>query len=241
MTVTSQVALIPRNVLFGNPVKTSPRISPDGQKMAYLAPVNNVLNVWVGEVGSDNYQPVTQDTNRGVRFYIWAADNKHIIYIQDIGGNENWRLYATNIDTKETRDLTPFEDVQVQILDHDKHFPHEMLIAMNKENPQVHDVYHLDLPSGELTLVAKNPGNIADWVIDTQLKVRGAVVARPDSGHNLLVRDDEQSAWRTILTWETDDALTSGTVGFTLDGKGLYLEDSSDVNAGRLINLDLTS
>jgi dipeptidyl aminopeptidase/acylaminoacyl peptidase len=209
--------------------------------MAYLAPVNDVLNVWVGEVGSSNYQPVTQDTNRGVRFYTWAADNKHILYIQDIGGNENWRLYATNIDTKETRDLTPFEDVQVQILAHDKHFPHELLIAMNKENPQVHDVYHLDLPSGELTLVAKNPGNIADWVTDIHFKVLGAVAAKPDGGHDLLVRDDEQSEWRTILTWEADDALTSGPVSFTLDGKGLYLQDSRNVNAGRLIKLDLAS
>ncbi len=241
MIVTPQVALIPRNVLFGNPVKTSPRISPSGEKMAYLAPVNDVLNVWVGDVGSDTYQPVTQDTNRGVRFYTWAADNKHILYIQDIGGNENWRLYATNIDTKETRDLTPFEDVQVQLLAHDKHFPHEMLIIMNKENPQVHDVYHLDLPTGALTLVAKNPGNIADWVTDTQLKVRGGLAAKPDGGHDLLVRDDEQSEWHSILTWEADDALTSGPLGFTLDGKGLYLQDSRNVNAGRLVKLNIAS
>src|SRR5437588_7170988 len=168
MTVLPEVALIPRNVLFGNPVKTSPQISPDGKRLAYLAPVNNVLNVWVGAIGSDDYQPVTKDEDRGVRFYMWAADNKHILYIQDVGGNENWRLYATNIETRETRDLTPFENVQVQITDRDKHFPNELLISMNKENPQVHDVYHLDLPSGELTLVAKNPGNIAGWVVDTQ-------------------------------------------------------------------------
>ncbi len=241
MTVPLEVALIPREVLFGNPVTTSPSISPDGKKMAYLAPVNDVLNVWVGAVGGENYQPVTQDTDRGVRFYIWAADNKHILYIQDKGGNENWRLYATDIDTKETRDLTPFENVQVQILDHDKHFPHELLIAMNKENPQVHDVYHLDLPSGEFTLVAKNPGNIAGWVTDTQFKVRGALAARPDGGNDLLVRDDEQSEWRTILTWEADDALTSGPLGFTHDGQGIYLQDSRNVNAGRLIKLDIAS
>lgn len=241
MTVTSEVVLIPRNVLFGNPVKTNPSISPDGKKMAYLAPVNDVLNVWVGEVGSDDYQPVTRDTNRGVRFYTWAADNKHILYIQDIGGNENWRLYATDVDTKETRDLTPFENVQVQIIDHDKHFPHELLIAMNKENPQVHDVYHLDLPGGELTLVAKNPGNIASWVADTQFKIRGALAARLDGGHDLLIRDDEQGEWRTLLTWEADDALTSGAVGFTHDGKALYLQDSRNANAGRLVKLDIAS
>src|SRR5690349_16231072 len=163
MAVQPDVALIPRNVLFGNPVKTNPRISPDGKRLAYLAPVDNVLNVWVGDIGSDNYQPVTSDTDRGVRFYMWAADNTHILYIQDVGGNENWRLYATHIETRETRDLTPFDNVQAQIIGHDKHFPNELIIGLNKENIQVHDVYHLDLTSGELTLVAKNPGNIAGW------------------------------------------------------------------------------
>ena len=239
MTSTPTVELIPRRVLFGNPVKTSPQISPDGKRMAYLAPVNNVLNVWVGAVGSGDYQPVTQDTDRGVRFYFWAADNKYIMYIQDVKGNENWRLYATNIDTKETRDLTPFEDVQTHIIDRDKHFPNELLIGLNKENPQVHDVYHLDLTTGELTLVAKNPGNIAEWVVDTQFKIRGALVARPDGGQDLLVRDAEQSEWRTILTWDADDALTSGPLGFTKDGQSLYLRDSRNVNASRLVTLNI--
>src|SRR5256885_2690565 len=154
MTNPTQVELIPRKVLLGNPVKTSPQISPDGKRMAYLAPVNNVLNVWVGNIGSEDYRPVTKDEDRGIRFYTWAQDNKHILYIQDIGGNENWRLYATNLETRETRDLTPFENVQTQVIDIDKHFPDELLVAINKENIQVHDVYHLDLASGELTLVA---------------------------------------------------------------------------------------
>ncbi|MBE3560624.1 MAG: S9 family peptidase [Ktedonobacteraceae bacterium] len=232
-------ALIPRRVLFGNPVKTSPQISPDGRRLAYLAPVNDVLNVWVGTVGKDDFQPVTQDTDRGIRFYFWAADNKHIMYIQDVGGNENWRLYATDLETKETRDLTPFENVQVQIIDRDKHFPDELLIAMNKENPQVHDVYHLDLRSDSLELVAKNPGNIAGWTTDTQFKIRGAVAALPDGGNDLLIRDDEQSEWRKLLTWDADDALNSGPLSFSKDGQSLYLQDSRNANAGRLVRLHI--
>jgi len=241
MTTTPQVELIPRNVLFGNPVKTSPRISPDGKRMSYLAPVNNVLNVWVGTTGGDDYQPVTQDKERGIRAYTWAADNKHILYIQDVGGNEDWHLYATNLETHETRDLTPFENVQARVIDSDKHFPNELLIGLNKDNPQVHDVYHLDLPSGELTLVAKNPGNIASWVTDTQFKVRGAVTARADGGLELLIRANEQSDWRKILSWSSDDALTSGPVGFTLDGQSICLQDSRDVNASRLVKLNLAT
>src|SRR5690349_13660385 len=86
--------IIPREILFGNPVKTSPQISPDGKRMAYIAPVNNVLNVWMKTIGKDDDKPVTKDTDRGIRRYFWAEDNQHIMYLQDKGGNENWRLYA---------------------------------------------------------------------------------------------------------------------------------------------------
>jgi hypothetical protein len=235
------VELIPRKVLFGNPDKTSPQISPDGTMMAYLAPVNDVLNVWVGKIGSDVNQPVTKDEDRGVRFYFWAQDNKHIMYIQDVDGNENWRLYATNLETQETRDLTPFEDVQVHIIDRDKHYPNELLVGMNKEDKRVHDVYHLDLISGELTLIARNPGNIMGWVTDAHFKVRGAVTSLPDGGTELLVSDDENAAWRKLVTWDPDDSLTSGPLGFTLDGQSIYLQDSRNVNAGRLVKLDITT
>ena len=241
MTTSTPVALIPRNILFGNPVKTSPQISPDGTLMAYLAPVNNVLNVWVGAVGSDDYQPVTRDEDRGVRFYFWAADNKHILYLQDAGGNENWRLYATNLDTRETRDLTPFENVQVQVVERNKHFPNELLIGLNKDNPQVHDVYHLDLTSGELAMVAQNPGNIIGWVADANFKVRGALAAMPEGGSELLVRADEQADWKTLLTWNADDMLTSAPLSFSLDGQFLYIEDSRKVNASRLVKMNIAT
>ncbi len=241
MTAVTQTGLIPRRILFGNPVQTSPRISPDGTQLAYIAPVNNVLNVWVGPIGKDAFKPVTKDKERGIRFYFWAADNKHIVYIQDAGGNENWRLFATNLETQETRDLTPFEDVQVQILDSDKHFPNELLIAINKENPQAHDVYHLDLTTGELTITASNPGNIVGWIVDTQFKVRAGHGARPDGGMDLLVRDQEESEWRTIVSWDADDALSSGALGFTNDGQALYIQDSRGVNAGRLVKLNLAT
>src|SRR6266700_6361579 len=241
MTTTTSVELIPREILFGNPDKTSPQISPDGTMMAYLAPVNNVLNVWVGKVGSDDYQPVTKDEDRGVRFYFWAQDNKHIMYIQDVGGNENWRLYATNLESKETRDLTPFEDVQVQVIDRDKHFPNELLLGMNKDDKRVHDVYHLDLISGELTLTTRNPGNIMGWVDDAHFKVRGAVASLPDGGTELLVRDNENAEWRKLVTWGADDSLTSSPLGFTLDGQSIYLQDSRNANAGRPVKLNIAT
>jgi dipeptidyl aminopeptidase/acylaminoacyl peptidase len=243
MTTTTTVELIPREILFGNPEKSSPQVSPDGTRMAYLAPVNNVLNVWVGTVGQDDYRPVTQDTERGVRFYAWAADNRHILYIQDVKGDENWRLYATDLHSGETRDLTPFENVQARVVGRDKHFPNELLVGLNKSNPQAHDVYHLDLPTGELELVAKNPGNIVGWTIDASFKVRGALAMAPDGSGNLdlLVRANEDAEWQKLLTWDAEDNQTSGPVGFTLDGQALYLQDSRGVNAGRLVKMEIAT
>ncbi|MFQ6031728.1 MAG: TolB family protein, partial [Candidatus Zixiibacteriota bacterium] len=237
----SEPPLIPREVLLGNPVKTRPQISPDGTRMAYLAPVNDVLNVWVRSIGAEDDKPVTKDDDRGIRIYFWAADSKHIMYLQDVGGNENFRLYGVNLETEEIRDLTPYEDVQVRIVDWDKHFPNELLIAMNKENPQVHDVYHLDLRSGELKLVAKNPGNVLGWVTDANFKVRGASAATPEGGVDLMIRDNEESEWRKLISWDSENTMTSRPISFSKDGKYLYLIDSRDANAGRLVKFEIAT
>jgi len=231
--------LIPREVLFGNPVKTSPQISPDGKMMAYVAPVNNVLNVWVKTIGKEDNRVVTEDDDRGIRWYFWAEDSEHIMYLQDVGGDENWRLYGVNLKTDEIKDLTPYEDVQVQIIHSDKHFPNELLIGMNKDDPKVHDVYHLDLPTGKLKLVAKNPGNIFSWLGDADLRVRCAMAATAEGGFELMVRENEQADWEKLLTWYSEDNMTSWPVSLTKDGNFLYLVDSRNVNAGRLVKMEI--
>ena len=236
----NQKKLIPRDVLFGNPEKAAPLISPDGKRMSYLAPLNNVLNVWVGTVGQNDFRPVTRDTDRGITRYFWSKDNRHILYLQDAGGNENWRLFSVNLESGETHDLTPFENVQTQILDHNKKFPNELLIAMNRDNPQLHDVYHLDLRSGELNLMEKNPGNVVGWVPDTEMKVRGAMAATPHGGFDLLIKKKNDSSWEKIIEWDEEDSLTSSPVTFSSDGS-LYLADSRNANAARLVKLDVNS
>jgi dipeptidyl aminopeptidase/acylaminoacyl peptidase len=240
-TQTSNLKLIPREILFGNPEKTMPRLSPDGKRFTYVAPVNNVLNVWLGESGSNVFKPVTNDTDRGIRAYFWAENGSHLVYQQDVGGNENWRLYGVNLESGETRDLTPFEEVQAQVIQQDKHFPDELLVGLNKENPQLHDVYRLNIVSGELELIAKNPGNFIAWVADAEFQVRAGWANLPDGSSQLMVRENENDEWQVIRSWDSDDALTSSPVSFTLDGKALYLVDSKDANAGRLVKLDLSS
>ena len=236
---TTETKIIPREVIFGNPVKAGPQISPDGSMLAYLAPVNNVLNVWVKTIGKQDDKAVTKDDNRGIRNYFWAADSKRVMYLQDVGGNENWRLYGVDLATDDIKDYTPFEGVQVQIVDRNKHFPNELLIAMNKENPQVHDVYHLDLTSGDLELVGRNPGNFVGWASDADFKVRGALAATPEGGFDLMLRASQDANWDKLMTWGPEDALTSGPVSFNKTGDSLYLLDSRDVNAGRLIKMDI--
>src|SRR5918997_2509585 len=239
---TSLPTLIPREVLFGNPEKAQPRLSPDGRRLAYLAPVDGILNVWVGPVGSpvggEDYRPVTRDRLRGIRVYFWAEDNEHIVYLQDVGGNEDWRIHATDPETQETRDLTPFEGVQAQLLAKNHHFPDTLLVGLNKETAEIHDVYRLSISSGDLELVAKNPGNVASWVADRDFRVRGAVSATPEGGFDLLFRETEDDEWRTLVRWGPEDALNSAPLGFSGDGKKMYLLDSRDANTTRLVVLD---
>jgi dipeptidyl aminopeptidase/acylaminoacyl peptidase len=247
--VTSTVPLIPREVLFGNPQRVSPRLSPDGECLAYLAPREGVLNVWVGPVGSQvggsDFEPVTEDRKRGIRTYFWAEDGRHIVYLQDEGGDENWRIHTVDPFTKVDRDLTPFEGVQAQIVDTNRHFPDTLLVALNRENPELHDVYRLTLSTGDLDPEAKNPGNVVGWVADAEFQVRGALAATPEGGFDLLLREGagagEEADWRKYLGWGKEDALSSGPVGFTEDGGKMYLLDSRGANASRLVLLDLDS
>jgi dipeptidyl aminopeptidase/acylaminoacyl peptidase len=239
--MTPLPALIPRPVLFGNPEKTSAQLSPDGTRLAFLAPLDGVLNVWVGPAGGDRFEPVTRDTDSGVRVYTWAHDNRHLLYLQDRGGDENWRLYRVRPGEGGAEDLTPFDGVQVQLLAHEKERPHELLIAMNRDDERLHDVYHVDLRTGARVQVAKNPGDVSSWLADFGLNVRGAVAATSDGGTMLRVRDDTSGPWRTLVTWGPEDALGSGPVGFTRDGSRLYLLDSRDANTARLVRLDLAS
>ena len=168
--------LIPRQVLFGNPERISPRISPDASTLAWIAPHEGVLNVWTAPVGPDGVdwaaaRVVTDDTDRGIRMFAWAHDGRHLLYLQDTGGDENWRLHDVDLQTMQRRDLTPFEGVQAQLIATEKKFPTDVLVGLNRDNPQLHDVYRLDLVTGELVKEVENPGFIG-WVADAELVVR---------------------------------------------------------------------
>jgi dipeptidyl aminopeptidase/acylaminoacyl peptidase len=241
----SGTALIPRRVLFGNPERVSPGISPDGTRLAWIAPQDGVLNVWVAPISADGVdwaaaRVVTDDTDRGIRMFTWAHDGRHLLYLQDTGGDENWRLHDVDLGTTTRRDLTPFQGVQTQIVATERKFPDQVLIAMNRDNPQLHDVYRLNLASGELVKEVENPGFIA-WLADAELRVRAAARPQPDGGFVLMVRAADGAPWRELLTVPAEDALTTDMVAFSEDGSSLLAISPAGAETGRLVRVELSS
>jgi dipeptidyl aminopeptidase/acylaminoacyl peptidase len=240
------VDLIPRSVLFGNPERTSPHLSPDGTQLAWIAPLDGVLNVWVAPISAasgvdwDAARAVTGDADRGIRFCAWAHDSRHVLYIQDVGGDENWRLYDIDLQTGQHRDLTPFEGIHATLIGASKRKPGEVLVGVNKDNPQLHDVYRLDLATGELVKEIENPG-FAGWIADEDLAVRGALRPQPDGSYDLLVRDSGDGDWRKLLSIPAEDATSSDVVAFSADGQSLLMISAAGSNTGRLTRVDIAT
>ncbi len=235
-----QTDLIPRSVLFGNPERSEPAISPDGTQLAYLAPVNGVLNVWIRTLGENDDRPVTEDINRGIHVFAWQYDNKHILYAQDAAGDENWRLYQTDIATRQTRNLTPFEKVQASIVAYEWDQPETLLVQLNQRDESLFDVYRLDLTSGELSMDTENPGDVASWHADNDLHVRAAQSMTEDGGTGIRVRNDINSPWRELMHWGPDETF-GGVFGFTPDNQKVWIATSVEANAARLLEVDLES
>ena len=231
--------LIPRQLLFGNPERTSPRISPDGTRLAYLAPdQKGVLNVWVRTIGKTDDQPVTADKHRGIRSFQWQFDSQHVLYIQDRDGDENWHLYQTDLKTRMTRDLTPFEGIQARVTEYLPQFPDTILVDMNIRDRRLHDVYRVDLNNGKVELDTENPGDVIGWTVDNDLQVRAADVFLPDGGALVRVRDTAKSPWRELIKWGPDESL-GGAAAFSPDNKSLWVLTSVGANTLRLVQIDL--
>ena len=217
--------LISRDLLFGNPERTSPALSPDGKRLAWLAPdTNNVLQVWVKTVGKDDDKIVTADKKRGIRQYFWAKDNRNLLYLQDSDGDENFHAYGVDLDSGNVRDYTPFQGVRAQVTDLNPDFPNEVLVALNLRNRTLFDVYRLNLKNGALELDTQNPGDVAGWGADAQFRVRSAQIATPEGGTEIRVRADPQSPWTTFLKVGAEEILNA--LDFTKDGQSLYLMSS---------------
>jgi dipeptidyl aminopeptidase/acylaminoacyl peptidase len=208
--------------------------------LSYRAPHNGVMNVWVRTIGGKDDRVITDDKNRGIRTHFWQPDSQAIIYLQDEAGDENWHVYQTNVQTRATRDLTPFKGVQAQIVAVDHNIPDQMLVAINDRDKRFHDVHRVDLKTGKTELDTQNPADVAGWTADNKLQVRIAQVFLPDGGNEIRVRDDAKSPWRTLTKWGSDESF-GGVIGFTPDNTAVWLVSSVGANAARLLEIDVKS
>ncbi len=239
-------ALIPRRVLFGNPQKASARISPNGKWLSFLAPVEGILNVWVGPVDDfSRAKPVTEEKKRDIRAHYWAYTGEHVLYSQDKNGNENFHVYATNVATGKTKDLTPLENVRAEIEGVSHKFPGEILIGLNDREARLHDIYRVDIATGERELVQLNTG-VAAYMTDDDFRVRFALNYTPEGGQVLLKpkvegETGEDAEWEDFIRVGPEDAMTTSPAGFDKTGNLLYLQDSRDRDTGALFAIDLTT
>jgi len=235
----TQNELIPRTVLFGNPDRISVKISPDGEKLGYLAPWNGVLNVWVAPVATPKEaRVVTRDTGRGVRLYAWAYTSGHILYLQDAGGDENWRAYCVDLATGNCRDLTPAAGVQAQLQQLSPRYPDEALIALNDRDPRLHDLYRVNIASGERELVLQNEGFVG-FLTDEAFGVRFALKVTPVGSMEVLARSGD--GWAPFDEIPAEDAMTTAPVTLSASGDTLYLTDSRGRDTAALVAWDLSS
>ena len=158
----------------------------------------------------------------------------------DTGGDENWRLHDVDVDSMQRRDLTPFGNVQTELIAGDKKFPTEILVGLNRDNPELHDVYRLNLTTGDLVKEVENPGFVG-WVADSELVIRSGIAPQPDGGLVVMIRDGAGDAWRPLLTISAEDALTSEPVAFSEDGRSLLAISSVGADTGRLVRIDLAT
>ena len=242
--------LIPREVLFGNPEKTMVRLSSNGQQISYLANFNGVLNIFTAKIETPHEgTAITKDTGRGIRQYFWLYTNQHIAYLKDDGGDENWRIHVVDISGKEDKTFTP-EKVNAKIYCVSHKFPEEIIIGLNERNKSYHDVYRLNIRTGEKTLILQNDREFSDFIFDNDYNLRFASVTSPDGGTEyfkvISLGEPRKYTWESFIKIGIEDAcippvLAGSTelLGLTHDGTILYMLDSRgcDLNILKEINL----
>jgi len=220
--------LVPREVLFGNPVREFPAVSPDGTRLAWLAPdAKGVMQVWVAGLDGSGARAVTHDPHRGVETYRWAGDSRHLLYDQDSDGDENFHVYSAELEGGIVRDLTPFQGVKAQNLRTSPRKPGEILVGLNLRKRDAFDMYRVDLESGAVRLDTENPGDVLSWTTDPDFTIRAATAFDPKTQETVVrVRDRGDAPWREILRMPFEDATMFGQynggsviAGFEPDGR----------------------
>ena len=220
---------------FKNPEKSSYQLSPDGRYYAYLAPYMRRMNIFVQEIGSDSFIQLTQDTIRDISGYFWANNNR-ILYLKDSGGDENFKLFGVNIDGSNSSGLTDFDKVRTSVIDPLPEIEDFIIIEMNKRNPQVFDPYRLNINTGELTMLAENPGNIQTWITDHDGNLRMAVAIVDGVNASVLFRETEKDPFKTVLTTSFKETMSPHF--FTFDNQNIYASSNLGRDKAAIVEFD---
>ena len=226
----AQPPLIDRDLLFGDPEISGAQLSPDGKFLSFIKPYNGTRNIWVKGLNEafDKARPMTNDQARPVRGYFWSRDGKYLLYSQDKGGDENFNIYAVNPTeapaagqpVPAARDLTGLKGVRVQIINAPLSAPNTLYIGLNDRDKAWHDLYKLNLTTGEKTLVRQNTGRLGAWTFDWNDQLRLASRSNPDGSTEWLRVEGEKMTpfYKTSIDEQSD------IVGFTKDNRSVYLE-----------------
>jgi dipeptidyl aminopeptidase/acylaminoacyl peptidase len=238
--------LLDRNLFFDDPQLSGAQISPDGEFISFRRPHNGVMNIWVKRTNEpfDAARPITADTARPVLGYFWTEDSRYVLYVQDKGGNENFHVYAVDpaapadpaTGVPPARDLTPGENVRAIPYAIPERTPNEIIVGLNDRDPALHDVYRVNVTTGERTLLVRNDQNVAAYVTDLDGNVRLAFRQAADGSNEVLrVADGRLGDVVVRCTFEE----TCSPVRFHKDGRLVYMmENIGDVDLTRLTLLD---
>lgn len=229
---------IPLEDFFKNPEKSSYQISPDGKYYSFMGPFQSRMNIFVQERGKDSAVRLTSETDRDIAGYFWA-NNEQILYLKDNGGDENYKLYGARIDGSDVRCFTDFENVRTQIIDDLPDIDEEVIIGLNKRNPEVFDPYRLNLNTGEMTMLAENPGNIQGWMFDHDGKLRVAFAIVDGVNTSILYREKEQDPWKDVLTTSFKDNLSP--YFFTFDNKNVIGTSNLERDKSVVVEFDIAN
>jgi dipeptidyl aminopeptidase/acylaminoacyl peptidase len=218
--------LIDREIFFGDPEISGAKISPDGNYITFIKPFNGVRNIWIKDFDKpfDEARPLTADTSRPIMGYFWAVSSKYVLYVQDKGGDENYNVYAVDPSLKgdpvpAAINLTPYENVRASIYSVPKSTPNHIVVGINDRNPQLHDVYRLNLSDGSRELLWQNEENVISWSVDLEGNLRLGIRMTPDGGSEILKIDGKE----LVPIYTVTNEESASPVRFSHDGKSFYM------------------
>ena len=235
-----QIELLPRRLIFGNPERTIVRISHDGTRIAFLAPVDGVLNLWIGPIARiEDARPVTRVTDRNLGAWIvWMHDDRHVLFFRDKAGDENWCAFALDVLTGEIRALTPETGVICGVQQLSRDFPSELLLRHNGRDKRYFDLYRVNAATGESTLLERNEAGFSGYFTDQQFRVLFAARVRQDGWVEYLRRGGD-GQWECVERVDTDDQMTTHMIEVSADGRELYWLDSRGRDTAAVIARDM--